>query len=811
MDWSVNIFRYNSLTDENGVLVVVTFPSCITYKYVLTQWNFAVVCWWAVGNNLTFFNCFAFGNNRSLIYTCALVRAHKFNNIIFVGSCFTCANCNFISAYSLYDTVVFSNDNNAGVVTCLVFHTCCNNRCFRAEKRHSLTLHVGTHKGTVGVIVFQERNHSRSNWNQHSRRNVHIVDFISRSFKNLVTVTGSYVILYKVSVFVQRFVSLCNNISVLNIGCHVNNFVCNNACLFINPSVRCFDKAVNVNSCVSCNVGNQTDVRAFRSFDRTHSAVVRIMYVTNFKSGTVSWKTAGAQGWKSSLMSKLGKRVCLIHELWQLWRAEELLDNSRYRFDVDKAFRCDCIPVLLIHSLTDCSFHTNNTCAELCLQKFDYASDTTVAKVVDIVIKAYAVGKAKQIADCCKNIIYCNVFRNKSFTVGNHKLSEHILVVAGLIQKFFQYSKGNFFVNAFFIKFQTCDNLRVNHTVWNYSYNCAVLFLNVHYGNTVVFDYIGKFFAYLVALVAEYFACERWNYHFGGNFACNSVCNGELFVKFISAESWQIVSSRIEEKVVNMCLWVFNRRRFARTEFSVNFQQTFFFVWCDVFEKCCFDYLVIAEYCSDVLVWRKTQSTQEWCDRQFSVLIYTNIENIVHIGFILKPSATVRNNCTGVQFFTCFIVVEFEVCARWTNKLWYDNTLRTVDNECAAVCHLRQIAHVFFLLLDFTGLFVQKSDCNFKRCRISYITLFTFFYWILCLFFNTVVNKLQSKGACMVFDCACISENFFDTFVNKPLVWGLLHFDEVRHFLNFVDFGKIHTLGGAKHGRFYYCHYFTPS
>ena len=94
--------------------------------------------------------------------------------------------------------------------------------------------------------------------------------------------------LYKVSVFVQRFVSLCNNISVLNIGCHVNNFICNNACLFINLSVRCFDKAVNVNSCVSCNVGNQTDVRAFRSFDRTHSAVVRIVYVTNFKSGTVS-------------------------------------------------------------------------------------------------------------------------------------------------------------------------------------------------------------------------------------------------------------------------------------------------------------------------------------------------------------------------------------------------------------------------------------------------------------------------------------------------------------------------------------------
>ena len=46
-----------------------------------------------------------------------------------------------------------------------------------------------------------------------------------------------------------------------------------------------------INSCIRSKRVNQTDVRTFRGFDRTHSSVVRVMYVSNFESGTVSGKT----------------------------------------------------------------------------------------------------------------------------------------------------------------------------------------------------------------------------------------------------------------------------------------------------------------------------------------------------------------------------------------------------------------------------------------------------------------------------------------------------------------------------------------
>ncbi len=42
----------------------------------------------------------------------------------------------------------------------------------------------------------------------------------------------------KSAVLVKRLIRLCYGVVVFNIGCHINNFVCNNACFFINLTVR---------------------------------------------------------------------------------------------------------------------------------------------------------------------------------------------------------------------------------------------------------------------------------------------------------------------------------------------------------------------------------------------------------------------------------------------------------------------------------------------------------------------------------------------------------------------------------------------
>ena len=53
-------------------------------------------------------------------------------------------------------------------------------------------------------------------------------------------------------------------------------------------SIRCFDETVFIDSCIACEVGDKTDVRTFRGLDRAHTAIVAVVYVSNFESGTVS-------------------------------------------------------------------------------------------------------------------------------------------------------------------------------------------------------------------------------------------------------------------------------------------------------------------------------------------------------------------------------------------------------------------------------------------------------------------------------------------------------------------------------------------
>ena len=150
-----------------------------------------------------------------------------------------------------------------------------------------------------------------------------------------------------------------------------------------------------------CKVGDQTDVRTFRGLDRAHSSVVGVVNVTNLESGTVSGKTARAKCGKTSLVSKLSKRVVLIHELRQRRGAEELLDSRSYGTDIDKALRCNGLNVLSlnVHSFTNAALHTGKTDPELVLEQLTNGTDTSVAKVVDIVNSTNALAEVDEVAD----------------------------------------------------------------------------------------------------------------------------------------------------------------------------------------------------------------------------------------------------------------------------------------------------------------------------------------------------------------------------------------------------------------------------
>ncbi|MPM39214.1 hypothetical protein SDC9_85847 [bioreactor metagenome] len=62
----------------------------------------------------------------------------------------------------------------------------------------------------------------------------------------------------------------------------------------VDTAVRRFNEAIFVDFCITGQAVDQSDIRALRRFDRTHTAIVGIVNVSDFISSTVSRQTAGS-------------------------------------------------------------------------------------------------------------------------------------------------------------------------------------------------------------------------------------------------------------------------------------------------------------------------------------------------------------------------------------------------------------------------------------------------------------------------------------------------------------------------------------
>ena len=93
-------------------------------------------------------------NAGSLVGTLELQKGISIPFVVIISSDYNC-----ISINKLNSTCILCQNYYSGVSCCLVFHSGTYYRGFGYQKRNRLTLHVGTHEGTVCVVVFQERNH----------------------------------------------------------------------------------------------------------------------------------------------------------------------------------------------------------------------------------------------------------------------------------------------------------------------------------------------------------------------------------------------------------------------------------------------------------------------------------------------------------------------------------------------------------------------------------------------------------------------------------------------------------------------------
>src|SRR5690606_8252839 len=145
------------------------------------------------------------------------------------------------------------------------------------------------------------------------------------------------------------------------------------------------DEAERVDAGEGGERADQTDVRAFRSLDRAHAAVVRGVNVTNLDAGTLTRQTTRAERRQTTLVGQTRKRVVLVHELRQLAGSEELLDRGDDGAHVDQGLRRDRLDVLRGHALAHDTLHTRQTRADLVLDELTDGADTAVTEVVDVI------------------------------------------------------------------------------------------------------------------------------------------------------------------------------------------------------------------------------------------------------------------------------------------------------------------------------------------------------------------------------------------------------------------------------------------
>ena len=95
----------------------------------------------------------AFEHNRLLIVTVGLITAREFGQMVFILLSIVVSHPDQIRRYEIDSTRLLRHHTDTRVHSCFRLHTGSHYRGLRKEQWHGLSLHVGTHQCTIGVII----------------------------------------------------------------------------------------------------------------------------------------------------------------------------------------------------------------------------------------------------------------------------------------------------------------------------------------------------------------------------------------------------------------------------------------------------------------------------------------------------------------------------------------------------------------------------------------------------------------------------------------------------------------------------------
>ena len=266
----------------------------------MPQRQFAHVGGRPVGQHIATRHHFAHLHQWSLINAGVLVGAGVFGQVVDVYA--RLARLGFGVIHSHHDasgvhrihySTALGDHTHPGIARHDPFHAGADQRLIGAQGGHGLPLHIGTHQRPVGVVVFQERNQCRRDRNDLLGRHIHVLHLVRPRQGEFILMTAGHQLVGQFPRGIERGVGLGDDVLAFLDGGQVINPI-NNLPIFDSP-IRRLQETIRIGSGVNRQRVDQTDVRAFRGFNRTDPAIVGGVNVAHLETGSFAGQTARPQ------------------------------------------------------------------------------------------------------------------------------------------------------------------------------------------------------------------------------------------------------------------------------------------------------------------------------------------------------------------------------------------------------------------------------------------------------------------------------------------------------------------------------------
>ncbi len=170
--------------------------------------------------------------------------------------------------------------------------------------------------------MLQERYQGSAQTNDLVWCHIHVFHFVFIQDREVTGLAAFDHVIHEISFLIHFNICLCNFRCIFFFCTQESDLlhVCLTVSYFV---VRCFNKAHVIDLGMHTKCRDQTNVRTFRCFNRTQTAVVRIVNVTYLETCTLPAQTTGSECGDTTLVRDLTQRVGLIQELTQLRSSEE--------------------------------------------------------------------------------------------------------------------------------------------------------------------------------------------------------------------------------------------------------------------------------------------------------------------------------------------------------------------------------------------------------------------------------------------------------------------------------------------------------